>query len=342
VRPFLKIFFRIIPWILIIIFLAIGIGFKYKGIWKTFELSEDIKFPEDEGAHQWTDSEWWYFKTHLSDKLNPENIFGATMVFFKPGLLYLIVADIKNQKKYSAVSRKPFEILSSDKLSLKIGNNYWTETDLFKYKINYEDEDIGLNFILEAIKKPMIVSDDPKSLIGIYLIQPRINVSGDLSLEGKKYEVDGLGWIDHQISPGLNSESILEWKWWAVQLNNDIDLTFSDILFAKEGEAGFEQYPLVVFNKNSSGFNFEKVPREKYTLEELNYWENPLSGIRYPISWLLEIPAKNITLEINSVLKDQVINGISVYEGACRVNGIYGNVKVGGWAQFENVFHAKN
>jgi len=342
--------FKKIFWAIITIFLVSSISliiFEYKTnlsqiLTENQEFSkltiDSIEFPKDEGVHQDMVQEWWYFKAHLKDRFNPQTTFGTTVIFFKNGMSYLVVVDVKNQKKYSSVVKNSFDVLSQNKLSLKNGENYWIETDLFEYRLRYYYQGIGLDFILKSLKNPMIVSSEPKSLRGLYLVQPRIDVQGELNLEDKKYEVNGWGWIDHQAFTVSVPELILGWKWWAVQLNNNTELMFDDILFAKEKRSDLKQHPLLIFDKDSSGFDIEKIDRDQYILKELDYWEDPRTNTRYPISWSLEIPVKNISLEINSVLKDQIIEGTSIYEGTCRVDGIYEGLEVEGWAQFENVY----
>ncbi len=283
--------------------------------------------------------EWWYFEAHLKDRIDPQNTFGAALIFFKDGGSFLIIADIKNQKKYSTIARNPFEILSSDRLALKSGDNYYMETDLFKYKLSYHYKNFGLDFFLKALKNPMILSNGSKSSWGsiYYRVQPRVDVSGELTLEDKKYDVNGSGWMEHAYSATLISEAICGWRWWAVHLDNNVEIMFNELAFVDEQESDLKQDPLFIFDKNSSGFNFEKISRDQYILKESNYWKDPQTNITYPISWSLEVPARNVNLEINSVLKDQVIEGTSTYEGVCRATGIYGGEAIEGWVQFDAV-----
>ena len=122
----------------------------------------------------------------------------------------------------------------------------------------------------------------------------------------------------------------LEWKWLIVQLDNNTELLFRHVLYND-----FTFSDLFIFDENASGTNIERLVRGQYYLKTLDDWTDPATSQTYPIAWLLEIPPKNISLKINSLMENQTLSPI-LYEGTCQVDGFYNDISIGGRAQFEN------
>jgi len=295
-----------------------------------------LEFPKEEGYHKDALVEWWYFSSQLQDSQNPKNLFGATVVFVKNKNNFdshLIVVDISEQKRYSGRTRTPQNTVSCSKLLLKSGENYWIETELFNYKLHYNYQNVELDLILESLKNPVIIEDkillkellEEQDVWGLHLNQTRIKARGNLALENKKYDVIGTGWIYHRTFPRSFPEEIFGWKWWTVQLDNNVEL-MSRYAFCSQSVFS----DLFIFEENSSGLNMERLDKTQYSLKELSYWEDFIT----PRFWLLEIPAKNVNLKISSLMQDQSLSEV-MYEGICEVEGVYQGLEVRGQAHFE-------
>ena len=341
-KKYLKIFFLLAIIILIFFLLA------NKNFLKNILIHNlTLEFPKDEGAHEKTSSEWWYFKANLIDSQNPENIFGLTLLQFKGGNGTVFLVDVKNNKKYTQYTNEIFKYDSS-KLGIVGEKSHWTENEQFNYEINYETDGIKTYLKLISEKNPVIISENPRNFSGIYYSQTQIDVSGKVIIEGQEYNVAGTGWIDHQfflkdappILVNMSSSFVSGWKWWAVQLNNNTQIMISDIYFEKYGISK-DVSSVRIFSKDSSATNFKKLFENEYELKTINYWKDEKSGKEYPTSWILKIPKENTFLEIKSMVNDQVFEGSSVYEGICNVSGTYRGEKVTGWSQFENVIKSK-
>jgi len=302
----------------------------------------DLKFPKDEGFHENASQEWWYFTAHLKNLQNSQDAFGLTLIHFKNGTNKLILIDVKNQKNYIKNISDSFSYDDS-KLGLISSNNYWIEKELFKYEMNYEVEQVNINLKLDSIKEPMIIDKDPQSFSGVYLIQPRVNITGNIDVDGQKYDVDGMGWIEHQFfSKASSADSITManssfpgWDWWGIQLDNNTELAIYDIF--SEGKKVVEKSKFMfVFDTNSSGTNFKTMSENDYSLEAINFQEGKENPKNYPISWLLKIPTENTTLKIKATgTEEYEITGTRHL--ICAVSGTYKGKEMTGLAKFEHV-----
>ncbi|MCU7799383.1 MAG: lipocalin family protein [gamma proteobacterium symbiont of Lucinoma myriamae] len=70
------------------------------------------------------------------------------------------------------------------------------------------------------------------------------------------------------------------------------------------------------------------------------YWQSPVSGIRYPISWDILIPEKNIKLFVSTPIKQQEWSkaggfSFNYWEGSIDVNGNINQQPVSGSGYLE-------
>lgn len=332
--------------LIIIITAIIFIGFifvkqkKYYSAEQSKNTAQSItvngwQFPNEEGEHQNLQTEWWYFASHLENKNKPEDKFGFTIAFFKNSAR--IMMNLTNgvlQENFSSIIKIDYyDIFPKENLAVKKGENFWLEEDLFKYKIHFELDDKEIDLNLNSIKNPFIRYITPNTF---YYQQTRVETSGFISFSGEKYEVKGLGWIDHQGFKDFAVPPI--WRWYAIQLDNNTEMAFTIYLYPESNINKFQKTSLFLFEDDQ----MEEVENNDYSIEVIDYWTNSDTGYRYPIKSRLKIPQKNANLEITAIIKDQTIKGSdkaysSIYLGSCRVEGIFEGQLVFGTAQLDIV-----
>lgn len=283
------------------------------------------EFPKEEGEHANLELEWWYFAGHLEEEGNPENKFGVTLIFHKnPSHVKVNLVDGIQQKNFSSrIEIDQYDLLPEEKLAIKKGDNFWLETGLFKYQINFNFEDNNIELDLDSIKTPLLRYNTTDAF---YYQQTRVKVKGQLSFSGTKYKVKGWGWIDHQ---GFKvSLPPSNWRWCAVQLDNNTEIIAS-------GTHPYSQFNLLLVKDNQ----IEQIKGDSHSMDDIDYWVDPETGYEYPIRFRLKIPAKNVDLEITAIANNQVIRGVEyrIYEGSCRVTGSFDGQAVTGRAQLEVV-----
>jgi predicted secreted hydrolase len=309
--------------------------FIYKNIPITSKTIDGIKFPNDEADWEKKDIEWNYLAGILNDKKNPERKFGIMMKFDHNGKgPQIFVSDINKQEKYFASTSDDIKSISSSRLFLMSGKNYWATKSIFTYKIKWETEKIAVDFDLKAIKKPIIAANE---VYHLYRVQPRVEIDGSLVINGEVYNIRGTGWIDHEGFVRIAFDFVSEWRWTAVQLNTGEELMFGKIFFTRDGSPESSEY-MFLYEKDSSGSNYKKIEKGKYKLEEVDWWTSPEFGTTYPVSFKLSIPSENTFLKIDSLMKDSIFrNSPGFYSSTCNVSGQFRGIDVNGWAQFENI-----
>lgn len=287
------------------------------------------EFPKDEGEHQNLQTEWWYFAGHLEDEENPKNKFGITLIFDKnlPQIKFNLTDGV-NQKNFSGViNLDQYDILAQDKLAIRKDDIYWLESGVLKYQVHFKFEDKEINLDLASLKTPFLFSNDAETF---YYEQTNVKVSGSLFLSDNHYEIKGGGWIDHQ-----GFKTVLPWKswrWYALQLDNNVEIAFvTDFTLLTGGFSGKNN--LSIFKETALK---ETIDSQKYSVKDLEYWQDPKTKVQYSIKWQLEIPERNINLIATSIVPNQVIEGTGgFYEGTCQVTGTFEGQAMTGRAQFE-------
>lgn len=292
-------------------------------------ISDNLLSPKDEGQHQDLQTEWWYFAGHLEDIDNSDNKFGVTLIFGKnPPSITVNLTDGIGRENFSAkIPLIKYDVLGENNLKIVSGGNYWISSPDGGYKIHFAYNGIKIDLDLKPQKSPFAYSLNGDTF---YYQQTRLSVSGSLYFSAdKQYKVTGSGWIDHQgFKESLPWKS---WRWYSVQLNNNVEMAFVPEIYLKDG-SGLKKNDLFIFRNNK-----EIIKSQDYEIKDLAYWTNPKTNIRYPIKWQLDIPGHNTSLIITAVIPNQVIDEAGgFYEGTCLVSGTFEGQTVTGRAQFED------
>jgi predicted secreted hydrolase len=155
-----------------------------------------------------------------------------------------------------------------------------------------------------------------------YITFPRLALEGSLKYRGRSLKVNGLGWMDHEISSSQLTEEQVGWDWAGIQLNDGREIMFY-IMRTKSGNADpFSSLTWV----NEDG-ELVEVPIGKFSLSHRRIWESPETGGKYPLDLVLKILDPNLARQIELHLKPLVDNqemtsrsgSIHYWEGACDV-----------------------
>ena len=308
-----------------------------------------FQFPRDHGNHPDFKTEWWYVTGHLFDK-QTGNRYGYQLTFFrqaspknkwkgnanwKSDQIYMAHAAITNEKEGSFTYEEKLNrggILANSKVGdLDVYNESWFLRRLrdgaFIVEMNAKNIHLSLKLIPQT---PLVIfgdqgvsvkGDDPTAA-SHYLTFPRMQSEGFLKLaEGNSINVEGLSWMDHEISSnqlGINQSG---WDWAGIQLNNGFSLMFYRLRLVDgtqdEHSVAFMVDPFGKLVKNTNQF----------TIKVLSNWTSPHTGTNYPSS--IHLIVDNVTYLLEPILKDQELvskgaGGLSYWEGSCRVKNLSG------------------
>jgi len=316
-------------------------------------LLKKIKFPKDELAHNCI-TEWWYFNGYLEDE--KQNKYSFMNCLFKVNLkradlkklkmsflnkmpletIYFshsIISDIKHKKSYpvvnyvSIVSRhsfsKPLLFVNYTEPMIFTGyfNSVIEETKEFKYHMKSENMDL----ILTLVKKPLLVGGsgcvDLYSKKTYYYSLTNLKTEGTIKLKNKLIKVKGKSWMDHQWANESYSND--KWTWFSIQLDNK-----TEIVCFEYDDGKVKTHLASISYPNNKQEHTHKV---KFTPLGIK-WTSPKTKAEYPLSWRIEIPTKNIDLEVKLLIKNQemIFGTINYWEGPLEVKGLFDNKKVNG------------
>jgi predicted secreted hydrolase len=266
-----------------------------------------VHFPEDEGAHPESGVEWWYLNSILTDSQGRE--YGAMVAYFNPGLKILSISDIEEERSLPEVS---FSIpdYSEGTLDLRWGDNdrwFRTNVDSLTYHLEANGTEIGLNLDLSSLKPPLLVGGD--GLIewtdesSYYYSLTRLQLEGQIELSGKIIDVEGSGWMDHQWMDSLSERG---WDWFSVQLDNNTEVIFWQIVNTDET---IDSRDLTIMFPDNSVYHTRDL-----TMERVDSWVSTETGNGYGIIWRVQEEVHDLDLEIIVRYPEQEVRVLEDFE----------------------------
>jgi predicted secreted hydrolase len=314
-----------------------------------------IQFPRDEQAHDKI-IEWWYWNGHLNgddgnryafmDCLFQAKPKKVKLPFFKVPLAkayfsHSIVSDIKKQKVYptvdylSLISGESFKrpLLFVDYINTDFFDGYTVsameETAPFQYRLRAKNFDLNLI----STKKPFL--ENGQGYLNVmagrgtyYYSLTNLKTEGIIRINGQEIKVKGKSWMDHQWADAPYVQD--KWNWFSIQLKNNIEIVCFEYSGAKKTSAlAGISYP------DGRSENFSHVIFTPLGEK----WISPRTRASYPLSWLIEIPARKIKLKVEPLIKNQemMFGTLNYWEGPLKVSGSFGGKKVTGQGFLELV-----
>ena len=301
-------------------------------------------FPRDHGNHSDFKTEWWYVTGHLINKTNGDR-YGYQLTFFRQASpkskwrgnsnwqsdqIYMAHAAITDESEKSFIHEEKLNrggLLANSKIGdLDVFNESW-----FLKRIPSGDVDLQMSVkdVQLLLKLKPITSlvtfgekgvskkgDDPTAS-SHYLTYPRMQSEGSMRLsDGSSIGVEGLSWMDHEISSNQLGNNQSGWDWAAIQLNNGDSIMFYRLRLTD----GTQDKNSVIYVIDKKGHIIKASKNLKITV--LTNWRSPNTKIHYPSK--IELNIDNTFYILEPTLKSQELlsrrsGGISYWEGSCRV-----------------------
>ena len=309
-------------------------------------------FPRDHGSHPEHGIEWWYWVGHLN-AVDSEKKFGFQSTIFrlagdpeKSGvtqsepfgnqnlfLVHTALSDFEEEKyiHHERVMREGWQARSSEKtLSLTVGGvkvNLLEEEDGHKVVTRYPDG-AKLELTFKPTKPLVSFGDrglsrkgaDPAS-VSWYWSYTRLQAKGTLFQNGEEIAVEGIAWMDHEISSSQLGEDLAGWDWTCMQLDDGTELKAYRL---RKKDGGSDPWSAVYWIDQEG--NTERVYADSFTWKTLDTWTSPKTELQYPTS--VEVSVKHPTngqqvYQLRPLLDAQEFTGNrsdnAYWEGACEV-----------------------
>jgi predicted secreted hydrolase len=204
--------------------------------------------------------------------------------------------------------------------------------------------DFGLALDLAPLKGPALHDDDGFVDFGqggssYYYSRTRLEVAGELSLDGERMTVDGIAWFDHQWGDFISVGG--GWDWFAINLDDGTDLTMSVVYPPGAGDP--VQYGTVVEPDGT----VRHLPGDSFGIRSTSVMPSLLEDRLYPTHWFVTIPefrgGRDLRIELIPTVTGQELDarpttGVVYWEGSQDVSatlGLTGSVSLGGEAYVE-------
>ena len=311
--------------------------------WKTYPYyppDTNITFPYDEGMHdqEINPIEWWYVNFQLIGQSTGTE-YGSFVAFYQlntsiptyPQVRIFSISDLDEEKTYT--NAKIGSLFASDEClditftSIYGWDYFYTKTDgdelvPFEYGLEIggdsqeDDSPMQLTVDMDCLKKPLIVGGDGLIELGnddyysYYYSLTKCETSGTITVHGVTEEVIGYAWIDHQWGDFIIHDPPpyglpVSYEWFSIKLDDNREMMAGDTWDRFTGEKDGNSFSGGINILDSNG-NLEIL--ENYTITQLDYWTDPLSGRRFAIQWRITEPTKPIDLIITPEYENQMMH----------------------------------
>ena len=302
-------------------------------------------FPRDHFNHPEYQTEWWYYTGNL--KAQDGHEFGFELTFFRQGvsrekseskwdvqdvwMAHLALSDITGHKFYrmERVNRAGPGIAGVSEELGRIWNGNWqAEIRGDDQRLQAIGDEFEFRLNLESRKPPVVHGENGVSQKSAgmgnashYISLTRLATSGTVELAGKRYEVGGWAWMDHEFfTHGLDASQV-GWDWLSVQFADNTEV----MLYRFRRKDGTEDpYSAGTF-VDAAGRTTKLTAKDFVMTPRDTTWTSQQTKATYPVEWNVAIPRLSLELDITTPLRQQEIvsngYGPSYWEGSIRVSG---------------------
>lgn len=325
---------------------------------------DPLELPRDLYAHHSAQTEWWYYTGHFETVSNRK--FGFELVFFKrrtdldkfgvvPLRLFgnpiyfahFAITDLDRQKFHYAhrksangffdqpaqASEKHYYVRLSDWSVREANGSHVVRATL---------DNSTFEATLTPTKPPTLngrggVSFKDEGEASRYFSLTRMNLEGDLVINGETEHFNGSAWFDREFGTWTPTENQKGWDWFSIQLDNNCELMCYQLRDSQHKVSAFSSGTFVDENGNSTA-----LKNEDFTIEPTGHWKSPTTKATYPSGWRIKVERLALDLTVTPVMQNQELDTrgttmIVYWEGANEVAGTAGGQPVTGRAYAELV-----
>jgi predicted secreted hydrolase len=326
-----------------------------------------FSFPQDHGKHPDFQTEWWYFTGNLRSKDN--RAWGFQLTFFRRSFVALpsprqsswtirdlypahfAITDLLTGQFFhtEVLTREGPGLASAAPDDLKVHVKDWSaqrEENAILLKAQHNGYALDVRLVPA---KPVVLhgksgfsrKGNAEDQASYYYSFTRLNTQGTLTFQGKSHKVEGLAWMDHEFGSSILLEDQAGWDWFSLQLDDGTEL----MVFHLRKRDGTSERPFGTFVPQNG--MPEDLDGRRIVMSPGQIWTSPHTAARYPLTWTVQVPDKDLSLEIATASQDQELTGqsaagIAYWEGAVTVKGSRGSKPVEGRGYMELTGYARS
>lgn len=316
--------------------------------WRIAEPGWHYEFPRDHHAHREFKTEWWYFTGNLVDAAGRR--FGYELTFFRQGIrppsehdpaqsrfivddlkfAHFTITDIAGKRFHfeQKTSRGAFGEAGFDDCDRLAWIDSWSlqlQAD-GAFHLQANADEFALDLRLETSKPPVIHGDAGVSQKAAgeghashYYSLTRLTSSGTMSLGAANFQARGESWFDHEWATNQLAPEQVGWDWLSVEFGDGTELMLYQMRLADGRPDPTSSGTWVAPDGTTT-----HLPKTAFAMTATDFWKSEKTGAKYPIGWLVEIPAMTLRFEVRAALPDQelALLPLAYWEGAIEVNGM--------------------
>ncbi len=353
-----------VPRTIMALALTSAVGLAAADTWKQASRDYVVRLPVDHASHPAYRIEWWYYTGNLETDRGRR--FGYQVTFFRIGInlapvnpstfsvrdllmAHVAVTDPDGRRHLFAerVNRAGVGWAGASQRDLRVWNDDWeARLEYGRHRLQARDPRFAIDLVAGEDRPPVLHGDRGFSQKGAspgnathYYSLTRMPTEGFLSLDGERYAVKGLSWMDHEFGTSFLEREQQGWDWFSLQLDDGSDLMMFQLRRA-DGSVDAHSSGTIV----RPGQPSRRLDRADFSLLPGRVWASPTSGAAYPVEWTIRAPAEGLDLRVTPVVDGQELTGersrVSYWEGAIDVAGTRGGQPVGGRGYLEMTGYA--
>ena len=302
-----------------------------------------LKFPRDRGSHPDFRTEWWYITGHAVEAASSgAREFGFQLTFFRSRVdgtqamtskfaakqlvfAHAALTDLQGKKIWhdQRIARDGFGVAAASETDMNVKLRDWSLHVMPGQPATYLAElptaDFGLKLQFTETQPVLLQGQQGLSRKGpdekqasYYYSQPQLATRGSVQLQGKRFEVTGKAWLDHEWSEEILHPSATGWDWIGMNLDDGGALT-AFRLRDKNGGAVWDGGSFRAARGAPYVFS-----RGEVIFKPVRFWKSPLSQTTYPVEWIVRTPADFYTVKAvidNQELDSRQSTGSIYWEG---------------------------
>ncbi len=305
----------------------------------------EFTFPEDHGPHPGFRIEWWYITANLKDEQGQS--FGVQWTLFRnalragsqgsgwnDGTIWMGHAAVTSATQHYAAERYARDGIQQAGVNLapfsawiddwKLHSDSTETNPLTDMQLQAKGPQFAYQLHLTS-SKPLVLQGtqgfSQKSEQGqasYYYSQPYFQAKGELTIDGKRYQVSGPAWLDREWSSQPLTPNQTGWDWFSVHLDSGEEL----MLYRMRQKQGEPYLTGTWINVDGS--------TQLLTAKDINL--SPLANTRVaghdmPTRWSVKIPGKGLEITTEALNPKAWMDlQIPYWEGPITLSGSHKGV----------------
>jgi len=304
-----------------------------------------LQFPHDFGSHPALRTEWWYITGHARAGARE---FGFQLTFFRSRVdatqamhsafaakqlifAHAAITDLDGRKLWhdQRIAREGFGIASASEGETDLRLRDWSlQRDGSGYAARLPASGFAIDLRFAPTQPVLLQGSAGLSRKGpepeqasYYYSEPQLAATGSLTVQGKRFEVQGRAWLDHEWSEALMHPEATGWDWIGMNLFDGGALT-AFRLRRRDGSALWHGGSLRTADGRLQVFGPDAL-----RFEVLQRWTSPRTRAVYPLRWRIDTPAGAFTVQAlldDQELDSRVSTGAIYWEGLSLLEDVRG------------------